>query len=293
MSQRCSALFTLLGACIGIVPLTMKGIYAIVFSWFQYVPTFLRRDTSGFQRWLREEFDQFSASPTPCRFGIGYAVFAVIAFWLGGAFDGLPAVMLIAGLVLALLASFVCGVGLAALYYLAHFIWLVGRRYPVRVSDHGYGILSTGRTLVKCYGLVAIAWCFYTASATWSLNGRWIPLLALASPAVLFFVGSFVFCQFPLHTRMVECKRASLLELDNLLEQLTPKAQADMSEERRRQVDFCMAEIKRVREWPEWPFSFINLSGVMGASMGAIAPQIIKTILPLIVGNGSLVRRML
>ena len=72
--------------------------------------------------------------------------------------------------------------------------------------------------LVKCYALIAVAWCFYTGSATWSLSGTWVPVLALATPAVIFFVGSFILCQFPLHRRMVQCKRTELIELDDVLD---------------------------------------------------------------------------
>ena len=45
----------------------------------------------------------------------------------------------------------------------------------------------------------------------------------LAAPAVVFFVSSFVACQFPLHTRMIECKRTALFKLDDLMDRLTPE----------------------------------------------------------------------
>jgi len=135
-----------------------------------------------------------------------------------------------------------------------------------------------GRALVKCYALIAIIWCCYTASGVWG-GGEWIPMAALAVPTLVFFVSSFVVCQLPLHDCMVECKRAVLLELDDLLERLTPTSPIDLSQERQRQIDFCVAEMKRVNKWPEWPFSTGNLSGVVGVSVGAITPQIIQIVL--------------
>lgn len=274
--------FTLQGACIALVPLVMKGIYAILLSWAQFLPTFLRKDSatsSDYERWIRHQFERLNNSSVPRHFGIGSAVITVILFWLGGALDELHSVMLVVCLAILLVSSFVYGVGLASLFFLGQTIWRLGREFPVRVSEHSFGVLSVGRTLVKCYALVAIVWCCYAASGTWESGGGWIPMLPLVVTTLIFFVSSFVVCQLPLHDRMVECKRATLLELDDLLERLTPTVPIDMSQERQRQVDFCVAEIKRVHKWPEWPFSTSNLSGVVGISIGAITPQIIQTVL--------------
>ena len=275
--------FTLLSLCVAIVPLGMRGIYLIFLSWIPWVPTFLRQDEATneeWYRWFQQEFDNFTSSRVPGFFGLLFAIIAIIAFWLGRTYSGLPPVMFLFAIAATAGAGFVCGVGLTAIYYLARFIWRTGRQYAVRVSGPGYGVLSTGRMLFRCYGLTAIIWCFPTASATWSPSYR-IPLLALAAPAVMFFVGSFVICQFPLHRRMVECKREALIELEAALELLAPKQPVDMTEERRQKLEFCVAELARVGRWPEWPFSLGNLTGVFGASMGTILPQLIQALVAL------------
>jgi hypothetical protein len=271
--------FTFLGASIAILPLAMKGIYAVLLSWTRLLPTFLRKDgatPSDYKRWAQQEFERLNNSVIPRNFGFAYALFALAAFWFGGAFDALPLLMLVLCGSITLLSSFVCGVGLAAVFFLGQSIWRLGREFPVRISEHGFGVLSVGRALVKSYALVAVVWCCYTASGTWALRGKWVPLLVLAAPAFVFFVSSFVICQFPLHLRMVDCKRAALLELDNLLEKLTPTDPNDLSQERQRQIEFCIALTKRVNHWPEWPFGIANLSRVLGVSVGAVAPQLIQ-----------------
>jgi hypothetical protein len=276
--------FALLGSCIALGPLAMKAIYAILLGWSHDVPAFLRQDQSSpeWQCWFEKQFERFSSSPAAVYFGAIYAVFSVAAFWLGGAFTGLSSFMLVICFAIAAIASFVCGVGLAAIFYLARLIWDVGSQYQVRVSEHSYGVLSTGKMLVKAYALVAVVWCLYTGSAASHLRGKLIPLLALAVPAVIFFIGSFLISQFPLRRRMVECKRSALLELDKLLESLTPKQPSDVTEERQRQMNFYVSEMHRIQKWPEWPFSIGNLSGLMGATLGAVAPALIRIVLPLI-----------
>lgn len=277
--------FAVLGLCIAIVPLTMKAVFAVLLSWIPNVPTFLRQGQAlrpEWEGWFQQVYDTFASSRVPCYVGIVEAAVAVLAFWAGGAIQRLPSVVALLCLVIAAGAGFVCGVGLASIFFLGRLIWLFGRHYAIRQSDHGYGILSTGRMLVKCYSLIAVAWCLVTTSAAWGINDMWLPILLLAVPALIFFVGSFVVCQFPLHRQMVECKRATLIELDDLLERLTPKEPDGMSEDRKRQLDFYLAEIERVRKWPEWPFHVGNLSGVLGASLGAIAPQLIKIVFPIL-----------
>lgn len=249
------------------------------------LPNFLRREgygPAGYNRWAQGEFEELNSSPIPRNFGIVYAGFTYVAFWLGGAFAGLPAAMLVLCGGITLLSGFVCGIGLAAIFFLGRSIWRLGRDFPVRISEHGFGVLSVGSALLKSYCLVAAVWCCYTASGTFALEEKWVPLVALAAPSFVFFIGSFVLCQFPLHRRMVDCKRFALQELDDRLEELKPKGATDMPEDRQRQIDFCISEMKRVSQWPEWPFSFGNLSAVAGVSAGAIAPPLIQIALILI-----------
>jgi len=277
-SQSMLGTFVLLGACIAILPLAMRGIYSIFGSWTRLLPNFLRKEggnPSEYICWAKREFDRLNRSAIPRNFGVVYAVFALTAFWLGGAFDRLPIFTLLLCAIIALLSSFACGVGLAAVFFLGQSIWRLGREYPVRISEHGFGVLSVGRALVKAYALISIVWCCYTASGAWALRERWVPLVALAAPALLFFISSFVICQFPLHLRMVECKRLALVELDSVLEKLTPTSPEEMTQDRQ-QIDFCVGQIRRISHWPEWPFSLADFSSVLGVSVGAVAPQLIE-----------------
>lgn len=277
--------FMPLGLCVAIVPAVMKGIYAILFFWVQDVPSFLENGESsrqGFEQWVEGEFNRFGLSRVPSYAGVGSIPLTTAAFWLGGAFVGLPLLGVVVCLISVALASFVAAAGLVGVSYLASSIWRLGRCFSVRLSGHVYGVLSTGRMLVKCYALVAIAWCFYTSSATWGLANKWIPLLVLAVPSLAFFIGSFVICQIPLHRRMVECKRAKLAELADLIERLTPKDSGGVSGDLMRQLDFNIAKFDRVRKWPEWPFGIRNLSAVVGTSVVAVTPQLIHIMIPLL-----------
>jgi len=268
---------TLLGIGILAAPLVMKAIYNILFTWLQLLPTFLKKDcgtTIDSGEYARQRIEHLKSSPTPRWLGFGGAGYAVAGFWWGGAFAQLPIAprVIFGGVVV--LAGFVAGVGITALAFLGRFIWRLGRYYRVRVSPHHFGVLSVGKMLMKSYALASIVWCIFSASAIRSLPRGWVPLLLLAAPSFMFFLVSFLVCQFPLHERMVEYKRSKLLDLDNRLEEVS--ARTEISADSERQIDFLVAEMKRVNQWPEWPFSIGNFSGVFAASLAAIAPQLIK-----------------
>lgn len=269
--------FGLYGVLVGLVPLNTK--ITILLSWAQFVPQFVLlhgMSQSEVEVWLRQEFKSLGDSLRPCYFGIFFALFFVTIYATSGAFGNLNTFVALSCGAITMLAAFVCGTGLGALYGLNRSIWRLGRNFAVRMSEHSYGILSVGKALMKCYGIVALVCLLATGSAVWTVHDRWIVLLVIDIPALCFVVGSFIVCQYPLHIRMVECKRNGLFELDNLLERLVPQHGDEISEDRKHQVEFCLAEMKRLEKWPEWPFSRANLSGVVGAWVVTLAPHFVK-----------------
>src|SRR6266496_2414116 len=87
-----AALFAILSACIGLLPLTMKGIYSVLLSWAQLLPTFCRPASASapdVQLWVRMEFERLGKSPAPKPFGILYSSVVVALLWRAGAFRDL------------------------------------------------------------------------------------------------------------------------------------------------------------------------------------------------------------
>jgi hypothetical protein len=277
--SRTVRVFGLYGVLIGLVPLNTKVIYTILLDWVQFLPQFTplhEVSQPKLEAWVRREFKRLGDSLTPCYFGITFALFAAAIYATTGEFTHLKTFEAVSCAAITMLAAFVCGTGLAALFGLVCSIWRLGRTFPVRVSEHSCGILSTGSALMKCYGIVALVWLFATGSAAWALQDRWIVLLAIDLPALCFLVGSFVVCQYPLHVRMVEYKRSALFRLDNVLERVAPNNADEMSEYRKQQVEFCLSEMKRIEKLPNWPFSLGSVSTVVGAWLVSMSPHLIK-----------------
>jgi hypothetical protein len=274
--------FAAFASTIALVPLAMKTIFHVIWEWRSRAADFARsEDLDSDPRvaaWIESEFKAFLRSAVPLVVGLAYATFALLVYQESGTFQDLSALQALLGKCVIWLGSLMCGIGLMSIFYLGRLIWRMGKKYHVRVANHTHGILSTGDALLRCYLVIAIVWAVYTSSAVWNLSGRVLTLLALSLPAVCLFISSFVVCQLPLHDRMLEAKRARLKALDDLLQELTPVDVHQLTEHRKEQVDFCVEEIERVASWPEWPFRIRAFSGVVAASVGAIAPTILDIV---------------
>ena len=132
--------------------------------------------------------------------------------------------------------GFFAGVGLFNMFCLSRIIWLLGKKFELKVERHPYGIMTTGNMLVKCYFVAAAIWFVFTFSAAFGLPSGWIPMAMLAAPSIIFFVAAFITCQIPIHNRMVDYKKAEILNIQKDLESLFPLHAENLTEERERRL---------------------------------------------------------
>lgn len=263
---------------IGLVPAAIRIGLAIVRDWEENAVRFVRADSGLFREWYRSRFIAYLNAWDVPAWGFAYFGAAAVAFRGGGAFDGLSGMGLILAYGILALSAFCCGVGVATVIRFANLIWGLGR-YQVWVTKSPFGVLSTGPMLVRCYFLAGVIWCVYTSSAGWNLAAGWIPVIALSVPAITIILGSFVIAQIPLHRRMVECKRARMFELEEILQKFVPRIADDLTEERLKRLAFLRAELEAASSLPEWPFGWRSLSAVFATSIASVSPTLITFLL--------------
>jgi len=274
--------FMFLALGIGAVPIAMRAAYSITLNWTAIIPDFIKDGSdhmSDICKWIDRQFNELKQSRTPVIFAIAYSVFALVVFALGGAFESLTLRLELICILIVLISGFTCGIGLCVMGYLGRLIWRLGHylgQFDVRISDHSFGILSTGRTLLKCYIIIAIVWCIYTGSATAGLKQGWVPIGLLSLPAICFFIGSFIICQIPLHAQMVNVKRTELRHLEGILTKLSPSSDDDLDAGLTKKIEFLNSELQRVKNLPEWPFSAGSISGILMSALLTVAPQVVK-----------------
>lgn len=271
--------FVPLSLGIALIPIATRVGYNILLNWQEQVATFVR--VSGeidLDKWYKSRFREGANSKAPLVCGFLFNILSFIAFIMAGTFNHLAWYYSLVTGVLLLLVNFLCGVVLCSMWFLGKLVWDLGRRFKVHVSRHSYGITSTGPVLAKVYLVAAIVWFIISLSAYRS-DYSWLLLVFLTTPTFIFLCGSFIVIQFPLHVRMREFKSNELRKLERVLAKLIPENLEEFSNERREQIEFYHRLEDSISELPEWPFRWGSYAGVIGTSLGAMAPTILSYLL--------------
>jgi len=213
---------------------------------------------------------------------VGISSFVVLYF--AHYFDGLPLRARILVYCLILFAGFFAGIGLYGIYTGTRAIWDLGC-FPIHVTRHKFGVISTGTLLLKCYLATALAWTFFFMSAIvgnpYSVLPLTIgsPVIIIGLPTIAAILGSFVICQVPLHHRMVEYKRKELIEIDRILSQLAARLSNNFDNKICENIDFLERRKDQIMALPEWPF---DIKSLMGATASSVMPLVVNATFSLI-----------
>ena len=164
---------------------------------------------------------------------------------------------------------------LYSLLYLARLVWSLGN-FAVVVEAHKFGILTVGRGLLRCYVAATGIWMIISLGGSWRFNGAWPPVMFIGPPCLFVIVGSFVFCQLPLHWRMLEFKQMRLFALDRTVAELRPRQAGELTDERLRQLQYFEKERERVCTLPEWPFGWRSFAGLVVSSLVPVVPVVLQ-----------------
>jgi hypothetical protein len=257
----------------------MRVAAAIFSEWQKFIPGFLRTDDlQRLQQWLMRENQVFYKSRTAVCFALGFALLAACTYtWGCRMYIGShPLVMYLVPATL-LLTGFVAGIAIANIFFFSRFVWRLGL-FPIKVSQHSFGPLSTGHTMSILYLIAAGVWVCYTISAIW-LEDSWIPMLAHALPSLILFISSFVICQIPMHLRMLDHKRSEIMAIESLLNELEPGEPDELTKERSAKLEYYKAKLGEAMDLPEWPFQFSQLATISVSGFTAVGAPIAISLL--------------
>ncbi len=197
-----------------LVPLMFKICFnRLIKDWSQNLANFILDEPDISTRFMSGL--TFISNSRPMYYaGCGLAILGVVSLFKY--LKDLSFLPMVFGFVLVLCSAFFAGIGLYGIFVGARAVYRLGN-FSVRVSKHKFGIISTGRMLLKCYFLIAITWSLYSMSALWGIPDTDHLFAALVGPSLILGVptfvaifGSFVICQVPLHRKMVEFKKKEL-----------------------------------------------------------------------------------
>lgn len=267
------------------VPWAFRYCYNQLAEWSKLYPNFILYAPSAAKKWYFEQLRFFRG--TPIMFGTGLATTAVattVYVW-AGPIDTYPIQARLFCYTLLSLSAFVAGMGICAIFLGTMAIYRLGLLYQVRVDETNSGILSTGITLGKCYFAIAFTWSFYVLSG-FSLGDSNhdiifevpLPVLFLAFPTFVLFLGAFIVCQIPLRRRMQEFKRLKIAEIEDALASIRPEKYKDLSLQVIAQIEFLEKERTKLAGFSGWPFSSKVFLGTLFSSIYLIWPVFLNAI---------------
>lgn len=188
------------------------------------------------------------------------------------------------GMAALFFADVLAGAALTAMYGLARALWRIGtnERCVLRLSRDNFGVLSTGRLMLKVWGAGLTLWMLYMIPVVQPMAHSGAAVLrleespvtvTLAVPALIFILASFVACQVPLHRKMLDAKRARVAHFRALVDEVVPSTPDGASDELVRKVEFFESRLLIAEQLPEWPSTLL-------VALGTILISVISTILP-------------
>jgi hypothetical protein len=270
-------IFTAVPLSIGIlaVPFGVKLGAIVLNAWGEDIPHFVMRSRKELRVWFHDQAKVFAGQRVMWFVGILFGFLSLVAFYCGGTFSRLHTGV---GVILAIIiisAGFNAGVAGFNVFCLSRLIWRVGK-FPIKVEPSPFGVMTTGRTLAKCYLLAGIIWSTFTLSSVTGFSPCWLPMVVIALPTIVFFAASFIICQIPMHQQMINFKRAELLKIDHSLESFRSLDVADLNEEKRKQVEFFEKRLVAIIALPEWPFGWKALSAAVISGIASVLPALIS-----------------
>ncbi len=267
---------------ITIVPFAMKAGVQVLIDWGPVLDHVIDRDPEVIRAWHRGRLAKLRSLRRPELVGVVFVPWAIASFYYGGYFQGLS---IIEGLVLATMissAAFTAGIAIYYLVFLARTVWQIGQ-FPVRVDPHPFGIVRIGHGLLQCYLIAAVVWLVISSSGSWRATVELRPVLLIGVPSLFLMIGSFVFCQIPLHRQMTVYKQHQLYTLDKTIQALQVSNPEAIDDAAVRRLTYWQQERERVIALPEWPFGWKSLAGLSVSALTPLLPLTAKAAFPLAV----------
>ncbi len=266
-------------ACITI-PIAIKICYGILINLSPMLKHFVSCKNEEIVPWFIKELDIFNGSSATYLAGVCLGLLATVVgltFHLG-VYDS-HYVKWFAVLIL-FTSHFWAGAGLFMMYSLSKIFYRLGNlsECTIQVENHEFGILGVGIALTKCWAIFVCVWIFYQIPllTILKLNSATSlpPAIILTMPIATIIFGLFIYCQIPLHRRMVQYKQNEIVRFQALLEEISPRKVHDISEELIKNNMFLEKKYKHAQSLPTWPISFASTSAV------ALAPVLFEILKP-------------
>lgn len=290
------AVVTLISFGIIGVPVAFLLCRVLLFNLSENFPVFVRPHCRGAkespQQWFTCNLAFFEGATGMYIAGFTTSIFSLISWYLQDVSEQEEQVTKFISLSAMTVSGFVGGMGLWSIWKSTTVFHKFGKEYDFVLEAHHMGVLSVGRTLLKCYFIILSAFVPYVAGSILVYQNSTrehqidllsIPMMALGYPVIILIFWGFVQSQYTIHRKMLASKRYRLVEIDAILRALEPSSALDLDEDRARKIAFFKSEKAAILTLPEWPSSFRVFGGAAIVSIYGLA---MPTVVSLVVEEG-------
>jgi len=260
-----------------LVPFAVLYGYDIVTKWKPDVVTFVNVSPEYLSSWYDDQIHNARSLWPMIVVGLLSILFAICGFTLGGAFVGIPKHAYLVLLTLVVLGGAAAGIGLQQLYRFSRLIRQLGQ-FRIIVEIHRFGVVSTGRIMLKCHLMAVVIWTIFLSSG-FAVTKLYTILIYTALPAISIILISFCFCQIPIHNQMIEYKRCKIREVTALRFNLLEMGIENLRTDQRELWAFYNSRLVEINALPEWPFNQKAFLGLLSSGLISLLTVVLTKII--------------
>lgn len=275
-----SASMTVKSACIGLTPCILELGLSMLSQWCKSVLQFVTsRPPTAIIQWFNNGMLAINNERRMWAFALTFSIAVGIFEWIDQAFVQTDLIAKAAMIIISSASTVACG---SAVYYLIGGCMLISRvgEFEVWVEPHPFGVMATGRMLVRIFLLVTTLYLAYTLTAplrpTWEGKIIWV-WVAIAGTLI---VTMFLLPQIRIHETMLEYKHSQLRTIEKRIREASDRFQQQPTTDNAKILQGLKEHRRDIIDLPEWPFDWLNLVNVLTIS---VSPSLITALINLLI----------
>jgi hypothetical protein len=243
----------------------------------------LRRALNGDETTIAEDCgrldEAFLASPADLLRSGGFALFADYVYQIAD-FAGSHALL---SRICIIASAFSAWMALTVVFRAVVVISKIGRRYDFDLTVYEEGVLIFGDIILKAYLVIIAIVLQYQFTVLLFPSGAGLfgrltslPILLIGLPTIGFVFGSFFFCQWGFHKRLVALKAAQRRRLGPFFA-IYRNGEGQLSYDDLIRLNYARAELQHLERIPDWPVGRIgNITATLTAVISAVMPTVLQ-----------------
>jgi hypothetical protein len=263
--------------CIVLIPSTLIYINRLLEDWLVCVMNFVQLDAATIMRRFGRPIEKLFVETRHLAVGLVGGIAILLYEAHDNAFTHLTPWGCLIVVAASLIMTGLAGIALVVMVKGAIVVKELGQ-VPFHLSASPYGIRRTGRLMVRGFLAATLVLVFAVSTMILRPNGHDLVAWSWPLSVTTLYIVMFLLPQWRIHLCMVDFKRKQSLGIEAQIQQShasfdqrPDKPTADMVDALRKRRD-------EIEALPEWPFSGMNLSTILGLTVSGPVVALVKSL---------------